>query len=238
MDAVVGAQRAFAGALVALESSDVEEERAEGLVHEACAAVDVLCDARKRVEEFSADSGGCLGGQSMAEEVVAWVSAVYASWEDVVREHCGAKVARRLDFVAPNLCASWLDALKSLGSCAVVAKGMIARPKEFGRKHSRVNFKGAVVEGETFLSEKLVTWTGKDFLNTAWPELKDRGGLRSSRWRARVSAVEFLSSLAEYDLAGEKSNDHLATLLGELLQALIFGIGLADSQWQVLRHFS
>lgn len=237
MDAVIGA---FGGALEALESSDVEEERAERLVHVACAAVDVLCDALKGAEEFAPGLGGSLRGQSIAKDVVTWVRAVYTSWESVVRGNRGVKVAQRLDSVAPNLCATWLEALKSLGSCAVVAKGVVVRQKELmklGREDSRVNFNGAVVEGEGLEREELLNWTREVFLSTAWPELKDRGGLRSSRWRARVSAVEFVSSLAEYDLDGEKSNEHFLALLEDFLQGLIFGLGIVDSQWQVIRHF-
>jgi hypothetical protein len=231
MDAVIGAHHVFAGALEALESSDVEEDRAERLVHDACSAVDALCDAMKGVEGFKVD----FGGQSMA-----WARAVYTSWESVASEHRGVKVAQKLDSVAPNLCASWLDALKSLASCAVVAKRVIARQRdstELGREDPRANFNSANVSEETLEGEESWNWIGKDFLSTFWPELRDRGGLRSARWRARLSAAEFLSSLAEYDLDGEKSNNYLLSLLEELLQSLIFEMALVDSQWQVLKHF-
>ncbi|KAG0562890.1 hypothetical protein KC19_9G180200 [Ceratodon purpureus] len=204
-----GAMGAFGEAMEALESTDLEEERAERVVRGACAAIDVLRDGMKGVEEFSADVG----------ESKEWVHAVCVSWGSVVKGRRGVSVAEKLDSVAPNLLASWLDALKALGSCAVVAEGVILREKGLGRLDS-----GEVVD-----------WIGEGFLSAVWPELKDRRGLRASRWRARVSAVEFLSSLAEYDLNGEKSNEQSLALLEDLLQALIFGMGLVDSQWQVRR---
>lgn len=217
------AQHAFEGALQVLASSDLEEARAENLVHDACAAVNVLAEAMKTLLKISADAGGSF------EEASAWIRAVYVSWESVVREHRGVRVAQILDSVAPNLCASWLDALKSLAACAVVAKGMILRAKE-AKEAKELERE----DSRAVLEEDSVNWTGRGFLSAAWPELKDRGGLRSSRWRARVSAAEFLSSLAEYDFAGSKSDERL---IEELLQALIFGMALVDSQWQVLRFF-
>jgi ribosomal protein S4 len=117
---------------------------------------------------------------------------------------------------------------------------VIARQRdstELGREDPRANFNSANVSEETLEGEESWNWIGKDFLSTFWPELRDRGGLRSARWRARLSAAEFLSSLAEYDLDGEKSNTHLLSLLEELLQSLIFEMALVDSQWQVLKHF-
>ncbi|XP_073393546.1 uncharacterized protein [Physcomitrium patens] len=227
MDGVVGAQHTFSEALEALGNVDVEENVAEGLVHDARAAVDVLSDALKGLEKSVANLGDSSNEQGV-EKMLIWVDAVNCSWRNVVTNHNGVSVAERLGDVAPNLCASWLDALKVLGSCAVVAKGWISRPLE-----------GEFVEGESNgeLSKRipLVDWTSSPFLIAAWPELKGRGGLGSSRWRARVSAVEFLSSLAEYDLIGEKVNDHRLSLLEELLRTLIFRMGLVDSHWQVRR---
>lgn len=210
--AAIEAQRAFGAALEALAISDVEESRAETLVNNACAAVDALVQAMQPVPEF--------GASEVMKEEEARIRAVYVSWESVVKENCGVKIAQRLESIAPNLIASWLDGLKSLGSCAVVAKEtMILRAK---------------VKMELGFGVDLVNWTERSFLSAAWLELKDRGGLRSSRWRARVSAADFLASLAEYDFAaGSKWNKSSLALLEELLQALVFGTGLADSQWQV-----
>lgn len=199
---VIEAQQAFEKALEALgASSDVEEAQAERLVHDACAAIDMIADAMQALPEARA-------AQNEASSPLAWADAVSVSWENVAKAHLGAKIAQHLDSFAPNLCAPWLDGLKLLASRAVVAKGM------------RDIFE-AVAERKG---------TARGFLTTSWPELKDRGGLRASRWRARVSAAEFLSSLAEYDLAGSKFDERS---LEELLHDLIFGMALADSQWQV-----
>jgi len=108
--------------------------------------------------------------------------------------------------------------MKSLGSCAAVAKEMM---KNEGMQEPEVDFDGAEMVSEGFLS-------------AVWPELKDRGGLRSSRWRARVSAAQFLLSLAEHDLS--ECEERAAALLEVLLQAVVFGTALVDSQWQVLRR--
>lgn len=205
---VIEAQQAFQKALEALGAGiDVEEAQAERLVHDACAAIDMLADAMTALPEARAAEN------YESSSPLSWADAVSVSWENVAKAHLGAKIAQRLDSVAPNLCASWLDGLKLLASRAVVAKGM------------RDIFEAASERKET----------GRGFLTTSWPELKDRGGLRASRWRARVSAAEFLSSVAEYDLAGSKFDERS---LEELLQALIFGMALADSQWQVWKFLS
>jgi hypothetical protein len=66
-------------------------------------------------------------------------------------------------------------------------------------------------------------------LANVWPELGGRGGLRSTRWRARAMAADLAALLSVHELTSSPEVIH------QLLHLLIHGLALTDSEWQVLK---
>lgn len=242
-----------AGSEASQESLSVDVMENDGLSLkqdlDAIEVVSVPFDGGTNVSEKSEDSGSeeiiNLERKDPEAEFATWVEAVHACYGRAYRDLIGVKVTEKLDLTAPNLCASWLNSLKSLALSALVAQSLLFHRESLqghaseGTVHERVRRKEGTSGTSNIVTDREVLdasrgfWSTGVLLSYVLPKLENRGGLRCARWRARVAATDLAAFLALHDLKAANDKGTALPLLEDLLLCLIYEVALADLEWQV-----